>query len=173
MRILFAGALAMGAATIAAPVQAKIMKFHATLDSRSVYTTTGSEATGKARIQIDTDRRLVSVDLVVDGITVPLLWSKLMNAPIGPIHFHKVATAGAGSGVALVFPLPYGPVYHPTPRGIHVKMVKYDYAAGAKLLNSSLPFDDFVAAMKSGLMILNIHTEKFTQGEISGMVAED
>jgi hypothetical protein len=154
MRMLFAGVLALGmAAVAAAPAQAKIMKFHATLDSKSVYTTTGSEATAQARMF--------------------QLWSKLMKAPIGPIHFHKVAAAGAGSGVALVFPLPFGPLYHPTPRGIHVKMDKYDYAAGAKLLNSSLPFDDFVAAMKSGLMILNIHTEKFNQGEISGLVAED
>jgi CHRD domain-containing protein len=173
MKMLLARAFALSAAMIAAPAQAKVMKFHATLDSKSIYTTTGSEATGTARIRIDTDRRLVSVDMVVDGITIFQLWSKLMKAPIGPIHFHKVATAGAGSGVALVFPLPFGPIYHPTPRGIHVKMDKYDYAAGAKLLNSTLSFDDFVAAMKSGLMILNIHTEKFNLGEISGMVAED
>ena len=52
-------------------------------------------------------------------------------------------------------------------------MKDYDYVAGAKLLNSTLSFDDFVAGMKSGLIVLNIHTDKFNPGEISGLVVPD
>jgi hypothetical protein len=164
--------LAAGMAMGATPASARIMKFHAALDGKSAYNQSGSEATGTARVTVDTDRRLVSVDMIVDGITIPQLWGKLVARPIGPIHFHKYASADPGSAAVLVLPLPYGPTYHATPRGIHVKMKDYDYTTGAKLLNSTLSFDDFIAAMKSGLVILNVHTDKFNPGEISGKVVE-
>jgi hypothetical protein len=67
-------------------------------------------------------------------------------------------------------PLPFGPDYHATPSGMHVTMKNYDYVAGARLLNSTLSFDDFVTGMKTGLIVLNLHTDKFNQGEISGLV---
>jgi hypothetical protein len=160
-------AIALGLA--ATPAAAKTLTFHATLDGVSGPEPTGSAATGKAKIKVDTDRRRVSVDLDVDGITAPQLWAKLVAAPIGPIHFHKYATAAGGNSV-LVLPLPYGPSYRSLPHGLRVTMHDYDYAAGAKLLNSTLSFDDFVAAMKSGLVVLNVHTDKFNPGEISGKV---
>jgi hypothetical protein len=163
-----AAALALGAA----PAGAKTLTFHANLDGVSGPAATGSAATGKARIKVDTDRRRVSVDLAVEGITAPQLWAKLVAAPIGPIHFHKYANAAGGDSV-LVLPLPYGPAYRTLPHGLRVKMVDYDYTAGAKLLNSTLSFDDFVAAMKSGLVVLNVHTDKFNAGEISGKVVEN
>jgi len=163
----------IGTALAAAPAEARVMTFHAALDGKTGPDATGSDATGTARIRVDTDRRRVSVDMTVEGITIPQLWAKLVAKPIGPIHFHKYASADAGSASVLVLPLPYGPNYHPTPHGIHVRMANYDYAAGAKLLNSTLSFEDFVAAMKSGLVILNVHTDKFNPGEISGKVIED
>jgi hypothetical protein len=49
-------------------------------------------------------------------------------------------------------------------------MKDYDYRAGAKLVGSTLTFDEFVAAMRSGLVILNVHTDKHNPGEISGRV---
>ena len=165
-------ALAASLALAAAPAGAKTLTFHALLDGKSGPEPTGSDATGKAKIKVDMDRKLVSVDLNVDGITAPQLWAKLVARPIGPIHFHKYASAAGGASV-LVLPLPYGPSYHSLPHGLHVKMVRYDYDAGAKLLNSTLSFDDFVAAMKGGLVILNVHTDKFNPGEISGKVVED
>jgi hypothetical protein len=165
-----AAALAVAMCVAAAPAEARILKFHAVLDGRNDYAKTGSEATGKAKIKVDTDRRRVSVDLDVDGITAPQLWTKLVEKPIGPIHFHKYQPDGSAT---LVLPLPYGPTYRTLPHGLHVKMVDYDYATGAKLLNSDLSFDDFVAAMKSGLVILNIHTDKFNPGEIAGKVIAD
>jgi hypothetical protein len=165
------GALITLAGLAAAPAQAETLTFHAALDGKSGAEPTGSAATGKARIRVDTKRRLVSVDMNVDGITIDALWDNLVAAPIGPIHFHKYATAAGGDSV-LVLPLPYGADYHATKRGLRVTMKDYDYAAGAKLLKSTLSFDDFVAAMRSGLVILNVHTDKFNPGEISGKVAE-
>jgi hypothetical protein len=97
------------------------------------------------------------------------LWDKLVAAPIGPVHLHKYATAAGGDSV-LVVPMPYGPTYRATARGMRLTTKDYDYAAGAKLLSSSLTFDDFVAAMKGGLIVLNVHTDAFNPGEISGRV---
>ncbi len=35
-------------------------------------------------------------------------------------------------------------------------MKDYDYDAGAKLLNSTLTFDEFLTALRSGLVVLNV-----------------
>src|SRR4051795_12618295 len=164
---------ALGAALLfATPAEARTLTFHAALDGTSGAEPTGSAATGKGKIKVDTDRKLVSVDLDVDGITIPQLWAKLVAAPIGPIHFHKYASAAGGDSV-LVLPLPYGPAYRSLPHGLRVRMSGYDYDAGAQLLHSTLSFDDFVAAMRSGLVVLNVHTDRFNAGEISGKVVQD
>jgi hypothetical protein len=97
------------------------------------------------------------------------LWDKLVAAPIGPIHLHKYATAAGGDSV-LVLPLPYGSNYKAAKSGMRVTTTHYDYAAGAALLKSNLTFADFVAAMRGGLIVLNIHTDAFNPGEISGRV---
>lgn len=162
--------LSMAAALLAtAPAQAEILTFHSSLDGNYGSDPTGSKATARARIEVDTARQRVSVDMTVDGITADALWDTLVAAPIGPIHLHKYASAEGGESV-LVLPLPYGASYQPTPRGLKVSMKDYDYAAGAKLLKSTLTFDQFVEAMKSGLVILNVHTDAFNPGEISGRV---
>lgn len=164
---------ALAAATaVATPAQAKMLKFHAVLDGKYGAEPSGSAATGRAKVRVDTATRRVSVDLDVTGITVDQLWDRLVAAPIGPIHFHKYATAAGGDSV-LALPLPFGPDYRSTKRGLHVAMTGYDYVAGAALLKSTLSFDDFVAGMKSGLIVLNIHTDKFNPGEISGLVVPD
>ena len=157
--------------TLAAPstAQAKTLKFKVALDGTYGTEPTGSAATGRATVRVDTVIRRVSVDMTVDGITVDQLWDQLVAAPIGPVHFHKYATAAGGASV-LALPLPYGKDYSATPRGIRVKMRNYDYVAGTKVVNSTLSFEDFVAGMKSGLIILNVHTDTFNPGEISGLV---
>jgi CHRD domain len=157
---------------IAAPAQAQILKFHAALDGKYGSAPTGSPATGRAAVRVDTVSHSVSVDLTVNGITVDQLWDKLVAAPIGPIHFHKYATAAGGDSV-LALPLPFGPDYRATASGMRVTMKDYDYVAGAALLNSSLSFEDFVAGMKGGLIVLNVHTDKYNPGEISGLVVPD
>jgi hypothetical protein len=168
-KTILAGLSTAAALLAAAPAQAEILTFHSRLDGNHGAEPTGSKATAKTRINVDTDRQLVSVDMIVDGITTDDLWDRLVEAPIGPIHFHKYANAAGGDSV-LVLPLPYGANYQPTERGLHVTMKDYDYAAGAKLLKSTLTFDQFVEALKSGLVILNVHTDAFNPGEISGRV---
>ena len=164
---LLAGLIATGLA--AAPAHAEMLRFRATLDGTSGAAPTGSAATGSARITVDTKRRSVTVDMTVDGITTAALWDKLVAAPIGPIHFHKYATPTAADAV-LALPLPYGEGYRATKTGFRVGMKDYDYRAGAKLLKSTLTFDAFVAAMRGGLIVLNVHTDKHNAGEISGRV---
>jgi hypothetical protein len=160
-------ALASGLGAVSA--QAEMLAFSAALDGKYGEQPTGSDATGTARVKVDTKRQLVSLDLTLDGITAEALWDKLVAAPIGPIHFHKYATAAGGESV-LVLPVPYGASYRPTKRGLRVTVKDYDYRAGAKLLNSELTFDEFVAALRSGLVVLNIHTDAFNPGEISGRI---
>ena len=164
------GLLGLALLSGAAPAQSEILTFHAKLDGEYDEKPSGSPATATARIKVDTRSQRVSVDMVVNGITTEDLWDKLVAAPIGPIHFHKYATPAGGDSV-LVLPLPYGPSYKSTKRGMRVRVKDYDYVAGARLLKSDLSFDQFVAAMQSGLVILNIHTDKFNPGEISGRVA--
>jgi hypothetical protein len=167
MLALAASILAISAPS--APAEGRILKFHAVLDGKYGGEPTGSPATGRANVRVDTATHRVSVDLDVTGIGIDDLWDKLVAAPIGPIHFHKYATAAGGDSV-LALPLPYGPDYHATGRGLHVTMNDYDYVAGAALLKSTLSFDDFVAGMQSGLIVLNVHTDLFNPGEISGLV---
>lgn len=161
--------LALAAIASAAPAEAEVLTFHAVLDGKYGLEPTGSAATGIAEIKVDSERQTISVDLAVDGITTEALWDKLVAAPIGPIHLHKYATAAGGDSV-LVVPLPYGSTYKAVKNGMRVTTSHYDYSAGAALLKSTLSFDDFVAAMRGGLIVLNIHTDAFNPGEISGRV---
>ena len=161
--------LALSAALSSAPAHAKTLTFHAALDGKYGSAPTGSAATGRAEIKVDTARQTISVDLTVKGITPDQLWDQLVAAPIGPVHLHKYATAAGGDSV-LVVPLPYGPDYKATKNGMRVTTKNHEYAAGAALLKSTLTFDDFVAAMQGGLIVLNIHTDAFNPGEISGRV---
>lgn len=175
-RFVLAAAI-MAAATLPTPVQAKILKYHVALNGQYGSSPTGSTAIGHATVHVDTVTRRVSVDLDVAGITIDDLWDKLVAAPIGPIHFHEYGSAMSGgtmsSSSMLVLPLPFGPAYRPTRAGLHVTMKDFDYASDAALVQSTLSFDDFVAAINKGLIVLNVHTDKFNPGEISGLVVPD
>ena len=158
------------AATLAAPAHSEVLKFHANLDGKYGTEPTGSPATGHANVRIDTVTHRVSVDLHVAGITVDQLWTKLVQRPIGPIHFHNYHPDG---GAELALPLPYGAAYRPESKGMHVVMKDFDYASDAALVNSKLSFDDFIDGIRKGLIVLNVHTNKFNPGEISGLVVPD
>ena len=168
-RGLFGAAAALALAFGAVPAAAETLTFHVALDGKYGDAPTGSAATGKATVKVDTERGRVSLDMNIKGITADDLWDKLVAGPIGPIHFHKYATPEGGAAV-LVLPVPYGASYQPTEDGLRVTVKDYDYAAGAALLKSTLTFDAFVEALRSGLVILNVHTDKFNPGEISGKV---
>jgi hypothetical protein len=172
--MLFVLAASMFAAVAVpfAPAQAEILKFHVDMDGKYGAAPTGSPATGHAMVRVDTATHRMSVDLNVAGITVDQLWDKLVAKPIGPIHFHNYTAAG-GPGSALALPLPYGAAYQRTPNGIHVVMNDFDYAADAALVDSKMSFDEFVREMRNGLIVLNVHTNKFNPGEISGLVVPD
>lgn len=168
-RMFLAHSALILAAVACTPAEAKILKFHADLDGKYGTEPTGSPATGHAAIRVDTATQRVSVKLKVEGITIDQLWSKLVAKPIGPIHFHKYGTGTA----MLALPLPYGPSYTPTHNGIRVVMKNFDYASDAALVQSGLSFDDFLSGIRSGQIVLNVHTNKFNPGEISGLVVPD
>ncbi len=65
-----------------------------------------------------------------------------------------------------------GPSYAETKDGFTVTVKDYPYATGAKIVETSLSFDQFLGALKPGIVVLNIHTDKFNQGEISGKVTD-
>jgi hypothetical protein len=114
---------------------AKSLRFMAALSGATAHTNTGSKATGKAQINIDLKRKLVTVEIDVSGITRDGLWDKLVAAPIGPIHFHQYGSHDhSGEDVKLVLPVPYGANYTATTTGFHVSMRNYSFAAGAKLV---------------------------------------
>jgi hypothetical protein len=161
------------AATLAVgPAMAKELKFTAALSGATASTSTGSKATGAAKILVNTDAQTVDVMLNVEGLKIEDLWTNLLHSPMGAIHLHIYASKdhGGGQDSALMFPLPYGPNYVATPKGFKVDMKGEPYATGAKLVNSKASFDDFVAALSNGRIVVNIHTNNKTDGEISGDV---
>jgi hypothetical protein len=159
--------IAVIAIAAASPATAKTLTFRASLSGIAPPTTTGSPARGKAVIRVDTSSKRVSVDLNVTGITLDQLADGLVAKPIGPIHFHVYRTA---DDVELILPLPYGPDYRVTKTGFRITMRGYDYAAGAKLINSGASLDEFVNGLRGQRIVLNVHTDKFPNGEISGTV---
>lgn len=158
---------AVTALAVATPAAAKTQSFRATLNGTAIPTTTGSPAHGKVTVKVDTKSQRVSVELDVQGITLDQLNDALVAKPIGPVHFHQYRTA---DDVEAVLPVPYGANYRATKTGFHVSMRDYSYAEGAKLLNDQDSFDEFVNALNAGKIVINIHTDKFPDGEISGKV---
>lgn len=158
---------AVTAIAVATPAAARTQSFRAMLDGTTIPTTTGSPARGRADIRVDTKTQRVTVELDVKGITLDQLSDALVAKPIGPVHFHQYRTA---DDVEAVLPVPYGANYRATKDGFHVSMRDYSFAEGAKLLNDQDSFEDFVNAMNAGKIVINIHTDKFPEGEISGKV---
>jgi hypothetical protein len=167
-----AAGLAVALALCAHPALAKEIRFKAVLSGDKTPTVTGSKATGQALIMVDTDKQAVSVSLDVKGLAVDALSSNLRKAPMGPIHLHVYAghDHGASQDAALLFPLPYGPSYAPTADGFRVTVRDQAFAPAAQLVRSKATFDEFVAALQAGRIVLNIHTNAQPDGEISGDV---
>jgi hypothetical protein len=163
-RLMFAAALAVLAAS---PAFAATKVFTAKLSGDVETSKTGSKATGTARFVVDTETKTVDVTMDFAGLKIADLADGLVARPMGPIHLHNYLSNG---DVALVLPTPFGPSYADTARGFSVTMKGYSYAEGAQLLKSNLSFDGFLAAMASGSVVLNVHTDKFGEGEISGKI---
>jgi hypothetical protein len=152
----------------AGPAAAKTLTFRATLGGTRPPTMTGSPAGGTAVVKVDTATHKVAVDLNVTGITLDQLNKNLASKPVGPVHFHQYRSA---DDVELLLPLPYGDNYKATKDGFRVTVRGYDYDQGVKLAKGLATFDEFVTAMRAGAIVLNVHTEKFPDGEISGKVS--
>jgi CHRD domain len=163
-RIAFAAAISLLAASPAFAVE-KV--FTAKLSGDVETSKTGSKATGTARVVVDTDKKTVDMTMDFTGLKIADLSDGLIARPIGPIHLHNYPPGG---DVVLVLPTPFGPAYSDTAGGFKVAIKGLSYAAGADLLKSTLSFDDFLKAMASGTVVLNVHTDKFANGEISGKV---
>ena len=151
----------------ASPAFAGQKVFSARLSGDVETSRTGSKAKGEARIVVDTEKKTVDMTMEFTGLKIADLADGLVARPMGPIHLHNYLSNG---DVVLVLPTPFGPGYVDTANGFRVTMKSYSYAAGAELLKSNLGFDAFLAAMASGSVVLNVHTDRFDQGEISGKV---
>jgi hypothetical protein len=170
LRFSFAAAAA-AVLLVASAAQAKTITYTASLDGRAVTSATGSAATGRATLTVDTTTQQVDLKLDVDGIALDKLRAGLVKAPVGPIHLHIYASHDHEHADAeLLLPVPFGPAYAATVKGFSVKVAGYPYATGATVLRSGVAFDKFVADLDSGDVVLNIHTEAFPDGEISGVM---
>ena len=89
----------------------------------------------------------------------------LSHAPVGPVHLHIYAANGDSS---LLLPFPMGPAYTTIPDGFAVRVKNFPYADGAKIIASDMTFSAFLSALDSGVVVLNVHSQKFPDGEISG-----
>ena len=141
--------------------------FTAALRGDKEPTNTGSKAAGDAKIVVHEATQTVDVDLKVTGIKLNDFWDNVHHAPVGPIHLHHYAANG---DVTLVMPFPMGPSYVETKDGFTLTVKGYPFATGAKIVETPLSFEQFVGALNAGIVVMNIHTDKFNQGEISGKV---
>lgn len=166
----------IAAMLVVSPVaaQARSLTYTAALSGNSASASTGSTATATAEIIVDTKAMTVAVRMQVIGMPLAALWDTLVAAPIGPVHLHQYAGTDLSDPNAsmLAFPLPFGPSYHATEDGFAVDTGPQSYAKGMATLGSKASFEQFVAALDRGAIVLNIHSDSFNAGEISGPVVK-
>lgn len=164
--------LTLALAPVAA--DARSLTYSAALSGDSASAKTGSKATATAQIVVDTDAMTVAVRMQVSGMPVTALWDTLVAAPIGPVHLHQYAGADLSDPNAsvLAFPVPFGSSYAATQQGFAVDTGPQSFAKGMATLGSKARFEQFLAALDRGAIVLNIHTDAFNAGEISGPVVK-
>ncbi len=165
---LVAAALVLAALPTAA--QARMAVYLAELSGNSASAHTGSKATATADITIDPDAQTVAIRVRVAGIPLAGLWDTLVAAPIGPIHLHQYAGTDLADPNAsvLAFPVPFGASYAATANGFSVDTGPQPFAEGMARLGSTASFEQLVSALDRGVIVVNIHTDAFNAGEISG-----
>ena len=165
LRLLLTAVAVFVAAAI--PANAADLTFTAQLRGDNATTSTGSAATGEAKLVVHPTTQTVDMTLTVKGLSPADFYDHLAHAPVGPVHLHLYQANGDSS---LLLPFAMGPAYAKTSDGFSLTMANYKYADGAKILASDISFDGFVKDLQSGAVVLNIHTQKFQDGEISGKV---
>lgn len=172
MNSFLQAAVLIAAAAVPVTAHAEKARFTANLSGNSLSAHTGSPAHATAVIQADSEAQTVAVQVQVVGISLGELWDDLVAAPIGPVHLHQYAGSDLGDPAAsvLAFPVPFGTSYRATIDGFSIDTGARPYAEGQATLGTKARFDQFMAALKGGAIVLNIHTDKFNAGEISGPV---
>jgi len=158
---------------IGLPCQAQELAFRAALRGDRPPSDTGSAALGDAGLRVNVATQTVDLTLDVRGIALDQLSTPLKTAPVGPIHLHFYGThnhADPDAPVELVFAAPFGSTYQPTSQGFRLEVKGRSYAQSASAVKSTLAFGDFVKALQGGAVVVNIHTNAWPQGEISGPV---
>lgn len=169
VRNLTFSAVAILVSFICQPALASDITFRTDLRGDREPTTTGSKATGDVTIVVHEQTQTIDVMAKVTGIAPADFATHLAHAPIGPMHLHIYAANG---DVSLLLPFPMGTAYVADPSGFTYMRKGYAYAEGAAILKSTITFGEFVAALKTGAVLFNVHTNAFGDGEISGRVAE-
>lgn len=149
----------------ARPALSSEVSYMAILSGDSETTKTGSSASGQADIVVHVEAQTVDFNLVVKGLTLSDLSEHLSHAPVGPVHLHIYAPNGDSS---LLLPFPMSDAYKAQPDGFSIRVTNSSYADGAKIIPSDITFDAFVRALDSGAVVVNVHSQKFPDGEISG-----
>lgn len=162
-------ALAAAVVLAAAPASAAQLNYTAALDGVTAPTTTQSQASGTATVSVDTEAQTVSMHMQINGITEAQLWDHVVHNGMGPVHLHLYAANG---DISLLVPFPYGATYAATLNGFTLNVENYSYAEGAALLQSGVSFEQFVATLGSDFVYINIHTDTFQDGEISGRLLQ-
>ena len=150
----------------ASPAMAAELRYDATLAGAQYPTETGSTATGTATLTVDTETQTIDAQIVITGLKFDDLAQHLAHSRLGPMHLHRYQ----GDDVTLIAPFPFGESYVETADGFTVTITDFPYAEAAERTRSSLSFDQFVAALANDPIYLNVHTEAFGDGEISGRV---
>jgi hypothetical protein len=160
--------IAAALALMVTPAAAAELTYTAALDGVTQPTATGSAGTGTATVRVDTEAQTVSVEMQIHGITADQLWDHVIHSGMGPVHLHLYAADGE---ISLLVPFPYGASYTATDDGFALNVEDYAYAEGAATLRSDMSFETFVSTLGSDFVYLNIHTDTFQDGEISGRLA--
>ncbi|MEZ5955881.1 MAG: CHRD domain-containing protein [Hyphomonadaceae bacterium] len=160
-------AMFAAAAVLFGTAHAAELHYTASLAGNQYPTETGSAATGQATLVIDTTTQTIDATITISGITFDQLAHHLAHSRMGPIHLHRYQ----GDDVTLIMPFPFNATYAETADGFTVTIVDYPYADAAQAVRSELNFDEFVAALGTDPIYLNVHTNAFGDGEIAGRVS--
>ncbi|WP_370541666.1 CHRD domain-containing protein [Actibacterium sp. 188UL27-1] len=128
-----------------------------------------TDAHGTATLTVDQAAATLDFSLDVIGIDLDGLFDTLVEAPVGPVHLHN---APAGSNGPIMVPLALDTdTYNDTEDGFGLNVVNLAYGDAAALAGCDLSFGDFVSLLQGSAVYINIHTDAFASGELSGRVS--
>jgi hypothetical protein len=153
-------------ALAATPAMAAELHYTTTLNGAQYPTETGSSAIGTATLTVDTEAQTIGAHIVITGLGFDDLAHHLAHSRMGPMHLHRYQ----GDDVTLIAPFPFGESYTETADGFTVTLTDFPYAEAAERTRSDLSFEQFLTALANDPIYLNVHTEAFDDGEISGRV---